>query len=114
MLQKIFYRQTQLPKFLLSTINISKLNIDIYEIDQRSITEVNYLFKNLSTYDIKYSLPFYGKKVVSNKIEISKTLNNEKKFNIDLNKYLKKSVNGVFVAILSDQKMHTSMPQNGS
>ena len=91
-------------KIPVSTINISKLNIDIYEIDQRSITEVNYLFKNLSTYDIKYSLPFYGKKVVSNEIEISKTLNNEKKFNIDLNKYLKKSVNGVFVAILSDQK----------
>ena len=91
-----------------STVNISELQIEIFKIDLRTITNFNQLFKNLDGSDINSLSSFYANSIAKETISIPNGKNEKKSFNLKLNKYLNKSGIGLYVVILSSENQQLS------
>lgn len=85
--------------------HVDTLQISLFKVDLRSITNAYDLFQSLSSYDTEYFAEGVGLKVASFELKINAGEQQEQMLNLDLNKYLPTTEEGLFVAVFDSPEL---------
>ena len=85
--------------------HVDTLQINLFKVDLRSVTNAYDLFQNLSSYDAEYFAEGVGLKVASFALKVNAGDQQEQALNLDLNKYLPAHEEGLFVALFDSPEL---------
>ena len=89
----------------ISVINIEHLKVEVIRIDERSLTNVNDLFKNLNFYDKTQMGKWNGQLLGSKIIKIPSNRGKEQTFNIDVNDIIGDVKPGVYAVVFASEDL---------
>ncbi|TCK08365.1 hypothetical protein CLV83_0444 [Marinobacterium mangrovicola] len=86
--------------------NVSSVNIELFEVDLRSITSAGSLFKSISGYEREWLSSEYARSLGSKQVKLEPTLNSTRSVNINLDSLLPNPAKGIYVAVFDSEDLN--------
>ncbi|WP_293268190.1 MG2 domain-containing protein [Neptunomonas sp.] len=96
----------QKAKIRVTVTNIKSLNIEVFKVDLRSLTNARSLFKTLDGYDLRNIKSQYAVSVGQYSLPVSTEKNKAEPVNIDLSNLIPRDGTGIYVAVFNSAELN--------